>query len=160
MLSNRRSRRSSNVEIDQPGNQRPRCKCSSTELLEHNSRDRIRNLRPLLRRWNPGLQHRPNMHCKLLFKTRRGTCEKRFDSRPVSAATLSFGTTPPDPRGSRRCRRSVARQGSRPCSVDRSERSSSSLSPPAKLLLLVQEHHVAHGMREVLGVAEDLMPSV
>jgi hypothetical protein len=46
------------------------------------------------------------------FKTRRGTCEKRFDSRPVSAATLSFGTTPPDPRGSRRGRKSAPRRDS------------------------------------------------
>jgi hypothetical protein len=62
-----------------------------------------------------------------LLNSRRGTCEKRFDSRLEFAATLGFGTTPPDPCGSRRCRRSVARQGSRPCCVDRFERSSSSL---------------------------------
>src|SRR6202030_945060 len=44
--------------------------------------------------------------------SRRGTCEKRIDSRPVSAATLRFGATPPDPCRSRDSRRSASRQGS------------------------------------------------
>ena len=52
---------------------------------------------------------------------RRGTHEKRIDSRPVSAATRCFGTTPPDPCGSRRWRRPAPRQGSLPCASFRRE---------------------------------------
>ena len=54
-----------------------------------------------------------------VFKLAGELARREIDSRPVSAATLSFGTTPPDPYGSRHSRRSAPRQGSLPCSVDR-----------------------------------------
>jgi len=59
--------------------------------------------------------------------------KKRIDSGPITAATLCFGTTPPDPFGSRHSRRAAPRQGSR--SLLRRGVGAKYLfsSPPAKL---------------------------
>ena len=95
-----------------------------------NSRGRIRTCdHPRHRRWNPCLHPHPNF-----FTTLAGTCEKRFDSRPVSAATLSFGTTPPDPCRSRHSRKSALRQGCPALLRWVLVRSNSSLSLQAKLV--------------------------